>query len=242
MANKIFLLGRPGSGKSAAARYIQLLAAQSGWRIAHINDYKFLKQMYESESDGKSFQASERGGFDVLDFSVLDKALHMVEVEALSHCLCRRELVLLEFARNDYHAALRLFKRSFLQDAYLLFFHVDITTCAQRVQERTSSPETVDDHFISEEMLRSYYREDTGATMVARLVRELELDPSRVGFIENMGSWCDFYQQLREVMGMFMCLNEQKLMLPRWCAQTQVLPQVEEMDSSLAFSCPTLLQ
>ena len=204
MVSRFILVGRPGSGKSAAARYIQLVAEQHHWQTTHINDYKFLKQMYEMEGTGKSFQASAHDGFDVLDFSVLDTALHMVEREAMAYCSSRCELALVEFARNNYHTALRLFSHAFLRDAYLLFFRADMNMCARRVQARSHAPETVDDHFISEEMLRSYYHEDIDAEGIALLVRELDLDPGKVRLIENMGSWSEFHRQLHEVTETFL--------------------------------------
>jgi shikimate kinase len=240
MASKIFLLGRPGSGKSAAARYIQLLAEKRNWRTYHINDYKFLKEMYEEEGEGKSFRGSECGGFDVVDFSVLDTALQQVEREGLAHSACQRELVLLEFARNDYHAALGLFSHAFLSDAYLLFFQVDISTCAQRVQERAASPETEDDHYISEEMLRSYYQRDTGKRAVSRLIQELGLDAEKVRLIENMGSWREFCQQLSEVVESVMSKNEEMLVLPHECKRLKevLASQVEKSAGELVVSCP----
>ncbi|HTK08904.1 MAG TPA: hypothetical protein VL485_17170 [Ktedonobacteraceae bacterium] len=236
MVSKIILAGRPGSGKSAAARYIQVVAEQRQWRTSHINDYKFLKQMYEMEGTGKAFQASAHDGFDVLDLSVLDTALHMVEKEVLAYCPCRRELALVEFARNNYHTALRLFSHAFLHDAYLLFFHVDINTCARRVQMRSHAPETVDDHFISEEMLWSYYHDDMDAEDIARLVHELDLDPSRVRLITNMGSWREFHQQLREVVETFLDIHERAL-LPHTCAYRL---QGDKQASSLLMNCAGL--
>ena len=49
MAEKIFLLGRPGSGKSTVAQLLMEVAQKNGWDSRHIYDYRYLHGMFQQE-------------------------------------------------------------------------------------------------------------------------------------------------------------------------------------------------
>jgi len=197
MAIKIFLLGRPGSGKSTAARYIDIITREHGWSSIHINDYDFLRSMYQSDTCYQRFKPSVYGGFDVLDFSVLDVALQSVEAKACLYMPSSKKLLLLEFARDNYQSALKQFQPAFLQDAYFLFFEANIDMCVQRVYQRSTNPASCDDHFISEQMIRSYYREDNKPYMTYKLLADYGISDKRVRVINNMGSRKEFKVQIK---------------------------------------------
>ena len=57
MAITVFLLGRPGSGKSTAAHFIDLLARQQGCSTTHLNDYPFLFIQFEADIHHLKIQA-----------------------------------------------------------------------------------------------------------------------------------------------------------------------------------------
>src|SRR5579859_7490203 len=98
---KIFVLGRPGCGKSRAARRIVKLAKLQCYSANRINDYPILRGMFREDTVGKQFNALEdHEGFDVIDFTVLDTALKMVEQKALKYEQSL-DVIVLEFARND---------------------------------------------------------------------------------------------------------------------------------------------
>ena len=200
MAIKIFLLGRPGSGKSTAARYIEHFVQPPGWDTIRINDYQFLREMFEVDTQYQKFTPTGYGGFDVVDFSVLDLALQAVENEARVHTHCKNELLLLEFARDDYQAALRQFQPLFLRDAYFLFFDADINTCVRRVYERSCHPTFCDDHFISEEMIRSYYREEHTASTTYQLPENYNIRDNRIYIIENDGNEYELHIQVKQAI------------------------------------------
>ena len=204
MASKIFLLGRPGSGKSTAAHYINVMTREYGWSSIHINDYDFLRAMYQADTHYQRFRPSVYGGFDVLDFSVLDVALQSVEARACQYMSFSKKLLLLEFARDNYQSALRQFQPAFLKDAYFLFFEANIDTCVRRVYERSSNPISRNDHFISEQMIRSYYHEDNRPYLTYNLLADYGISDKRVRVINNIGSRKEFKEQIRSFVQNFL--------------------------------------
>src|SRR5437899_326547 len=121
VTTKLFIVGRPGSGKSTAAQYISGIVRDRHWDVkrTHIDDYPILQNMTKSQPE--KFHLKENGGFDAVDLSVLDVAL--VQVEQMVRAIeddGRERLVTIEFARDDYTSAFKLFTPEFIQDSYLL--------------------------------------------------------------------------------------------------------------------------
>src|SRR5450759_821323 len=163
MSVKLFILGRPGSGKSAAYRHIQKYVDlyHPEWSTKRFNDYDILlgmllhEKLYTNYSEDKrQFSETDHDGFDVRDFTVLDTALKELEKQVRLRCSpSKDEIIIIEFARDDYKHALKQFSANFLKDAYFLFIEADIKTCIQRVKNRVKLPQTSDDHFVSEDIL-----------------------------------------------------------------------------------------
>jgi adenylate kinase family enzyme len=191
MSAKVFVLGRPGSGKSTAARHVKWFLMQREWTARHINDYTILHKMFLADTQQIKFRATEHNGFDAIDLTVMDIALQKVEAEVHT-CLPSVDLVTIEFARNDYREALQQFAPSFLRDAYFLFLDADIETCLQRVHERVMCSNSIDDHpSFSDAIFRCYYQKENGAYMAACLRKEFSLQ-KQVKVINNTGSLDDF--------------------------------------------------
>jgi thymidylate kinase len=172
MVRNVFLLGRPGSGKSSVAQLIQMLIRDRGWNSDHIYDYKLLQAMFlQEEAEGTAHAdrkfcpkgPKECHSFDVVKFSVLDTVLGMMadkvgkEKQASSE---GSKLFLIEFARNDYSHALQAFDPDLLQDAHLLYVHANVEICIDRVRQRVDCQPDSYNHFVSENIMRSYYGED----------------------------------------------------------------------------------
>src|ERR1700722_14008904 len=130
MLVKLFILGRPGSGKSYAARYFELDVRIRGGSSYRVNDYKHLRQQFIFDRNHIRFEPIGEEGFNVRDPSVLNEALAEVIKEAKTCCEAQMyDLAIIEFARPVYGDALRKFGNKFLQDALFLFIDADLNTC-----------------------------------------------------------------------------------------------------------------
>ncbi len=166
----LFVLGLPGSGKSAAARHIKSFAKRKKFQARRFKDYGILYRMCQKEqkagSEKKRFrliQYLEYDGFEVLDLEVCNEAL-----QRLHHNIQRRkkladdsrELLIIEFSRVDYSKALTFFPSLRLPDAYFLFISSDIPTCEARIKARAEHPHTLDDRYVPDVIFDKYYQRD----------------------------------------------------------------------------------
>ncbi len=195
----VFLLGRPGSGKSSVASLIEMFAGDRGWLTHYTNDYEHLQKMFLLEKaerypfERRNFQLTgpeECKGFDVINFSVLSKVLEKMrrEIEEVESESSGEDniLFLIEFARDSYHDALQLFDSNFLQDAHLLYLDVDLESCIERNHRRS-------DHFISDEIMRTYYRNDDWSRVMYNLQHNWDKY-----VIRNSGTLQDLKQEVEE--------------------------------------------
>jgi thymidylate kinase len=206
MSIKLFILGRPGSGKSTAYRHIEEIVKKKkypGWTTSRYNDYDILYRMFKCEkldlhgSKRKQFSAREYDGFDVVDFKVLDVSLKKLEKGVREEMSNKDELIIIEFARQDYNEALKLFSSSFLKDAYFLFIEADMQTCIQRVNKRVNNPPSLDNHFVSKDIFTKYYSKQ----YIPRSIKTRDgdcIDKSRIKIINSRGTIQDFKMKVEE--------------------------------------------
>ncbi|GCE10149.1 AAA family ATPase [Tengunoibacter tsumagoiensis] len=192
---KVFVLGRPGSGKSTVARHLRHFFALHQYTTRHINDYTILQRMFREDVDHKRFLPTANNGFDAIDFTVLDQALHEVECEAQQWSK-RCNLLTLEFARDNYRHAFRQFTPAFLRNAYVLFMDADLELCLQRVNQRVACSKNADDHpSFSSTIFRNYYGQDNRAYITGALHTEFHLT-NLVQLINNTGPLEDCMAQV----------------------------------------------
>ncbi len=182
MAVKLFILGLPGSGKSTVAREIAEYVDKMGWKSTRINDYPILEQMFHDDAKCEQFRPACHGGFDVFDFTVIDTALRRLEQVVNQR---QEEIILIEFARNNYQRAFQQFSAAFLQDAYFLYLDAEIDTCKQRIRNRVNNPVYEDDYYVSEYIFETYYHEDDGKDLPDILEREYRISKQRVRILDN---------------------------------------------------------
>jgi len=200
MTRILFLLGLPGSGKSTVARKIK--EKYTNLSIQHISDYDILYTLFQKdmESKGGKFVPTKYGGFDVLDFSILDLALQKMErrVVEFIYTTKKAELIMIEFARNDYNHAFRQFGSDFLQGACVLFLRADIDICKQRIHERADHPSTDEDYFVSDDIFNVYYNNVGSYGLPSNFAAEYGIDEQKVKSIVNNGAYHDILEELKQ--------------------------------------------
>jgi adenylate kinase family enzyme len=195
MGVKIFILGLPGSGKSEVARNIDTHVKNmfwsnidDHWRTKRFNDYPILDEMSKDKIEGKLFQRLEPVGFNVLDIVAFDIALPKLELRIGDHISSakKEEIILIEFARKDYWRALKLFQKSFVQDAYFIYLGVDVEECKRRIRERIANPlYPEDDYPVSDYIFETYYYGDDGYVLTSFLQSVYEISDNRILMLNN---------------------------------------------------------
>ena len=161
MLTKVFFLGRPGSGKSTAARHMIELAKRRNYATVYMKDYDILYQMFQEDRSGRQFRPADYNGFDVLDMSVFDTALKKLEEDTLAiPDSVKKKMIIIEFARDNYRKALKLFEPGFLHDSYIFFVDADLQVCINRIHKRVETPSEPDHHFVSDYIMQTYYNKD----------------------------------------------------------------------------------
>jgi hypothetical protein len=170
MLVKVFVLGRPGSGKTTAIHHLTKIAHQRDFSALCMDDYSILQQMSHEHTYRACFRATEHNGFDVLDLSVYDTALKILEQQVQDVATTGLDgIVTIEFARNDYWHALACFSPSFLADAYFFFVDADLKTCIQRIHKRVENTHRANNHFVSDYIMHTYYHTDNWSSVKDQL-------------------------------------------------------------------------
>src|SRR5438132_1398191 len=210
MSVKLFILGLPGSGKSTIARHVTDYVGKqkSDCHTARVNDYAILYAMYKADKEGK-FRHTGHDGFDVLDPSMCDSALKIVEHEANKaeqtanndvQAVFKSMLILIEFARDDYGWAFQQFSSDFLQGAYFLFLDARIEICKARIRERVTRPRTPDDHEVSEYIFNTYYDKKSAHVLSAKIMADHHIEQQCVKVLDNNGAFDDIRGEVESVV------------------------------------------
>ncbi len=163
----IFLLGRPGCGKSIVFRNILKILDENGSRrrIDRIDDFPILKKLHDEDvAAGRTdrFISTSDGGFKVVDPGVWDELIRGLNEKAKA--LHREDMILaIEFSRPNYVHSLSLFDEEILRNAAAFYIDASFECCVRRNEERTKRAEAegIDAHFVSrKEMEETYLTDD----------------------------------------------------------------------------------
>lgn len=167
----IFLLGRPGCGKSIVFRTITDMLKKSGKAVDfdRIDDFPILMELHDGDAaSGRTdrFLPTDDGGFKIMDPGIWDEMLVGLNKKALSY-KDREGVLAIEFSRPDNARSLGLFSDDVLKNGTALYIDASFETCVFRNEERTKRAEAegIDAHFVSRKEMEETYLNDDGKTL-----------------------------------------------------------------------------
>jgi len=167
----IFLLGRPGCGKSIVFRTITEILKKNGQAVnfERIDDFPILMELHDGDvAAGRTdrFMPTDDGGFKVMDPGIWDEMLVGLNKKAIGY-KDKDGVLAIEFSRPDNARSLGLFSDEILKSGTALYVDASFETCVARNEERTkrAEEEGIDAHFVSRKEMEETYLTDDGATL-----------------------------------------------------------------------------
>lgn len=158
----VFLLGRPGSGKSAVYRMLGQRLREEGLAsdITRIDDFPVLRELLDRDTEFKRHYRKE-GGFVVTDFTILDDVLEEINSK-LKELEQSGRVTFVEFARARYANALKNFDREVLDHSLIIYIYCPFDVCVERNVRRfrEARGKDIDEHIVPTDIMEHYYRYD----------------------------------------------------------------------------------
>jgi len=203
----VFLLGRPGCGKSAIYRTLSEKLTKSGIaeEVTRMDDFPVLKELLDRDTEFKRHYRKE-GGFVVTDFTILDDVLKEMN-EKLKKETRPKKIIFVEFARDSYTSALKNFEREVLDRALILYIYCPFDVCVRRNVRRfkESGGKSLDDHIAPTDIMERYYKRDDFEEIYLRSEEELKSKaPAQLVVVRNdVDDMSHLEQELEKVMEKF---------------------------------------
>ena len=187
MFSFIFLLGRPGCGKSVIYNMLgeRLRKEKLASDVMRIDDFPVLKDIVDEDKEFKRHLRKE-GGFEVTDLSMLDDVLKRIN-DQLKKLQKHGRVIFVEFSRDSYIHAMKNFDREVLDRSLILYIYTPFDVCLQRnVRRFKEGPKNLDDHIVPSDMMHKYYRNDDYEELFLKSENELKkLVPAKIIAIRN---------------------------------------------------------
>lgn len=188
----VFLLGRPGCGKSAVYNQLKkrLLEEKLADDFPRVDDFPKLWAKFQNddalEREGQSRLYSRKtadGGYKIIRDELWDELLKEVNADIVPLSRPGR-VVFVEFSRDSYERAFKNFSRPVLEKALALYIEVPFEICWERNVERHKKALAAgsDDHLVSKEEMEKTYKADDGGTFAGKAPCPVEVvDNSQSG-------------------------------------------------------------
>ncbi len=183
-AKVIFLLGRPGSGKTLAAHLIAEYLQSVGFdrlKITIQRDYNILWAWFSQDRNQLKFEPGPWGGFRVKDFKVLDDCLRIINDRALQE-LKNKQVIIIEFSRKSYLSAFKIFDNRLLESSTMVYLHTPLNICLKRNEKRIIEADDNMTGYVPPDILQTYYQDDDIELLVNRFSNYvIQIDNSQYG-------------------------------------------------------------
>ena len=187
MFSFIFLLGRPGCGKSIIYNMLgELLRKEKlASEVMRIDDFPVLNEIVDEDKEFRRHLRKE-GGFEVTDLSMLDDVLKRINGQLKKLGKLGR-IIFVEFSRDSYVHAMENFDRDVLNRSLILYIYAPFNVCLERnIRRFREGPKGLDDHIVPSDMMHKYYRNDDYEKLFLKSEDELKKHaPAKIIVIKN---------------------------------------------------------
>ncbi|PIU13710.1 MAG: hypothetical protein COT21_01640 [Hadesarchaea archaeon CG08_land_8_20_14_0_20_51_8] len=187
MFSFIFLLGRPGCGKSIIYNMLgeRLRKEKLAREVMRIDDFPVLKDIVDEDKEFKRHLRKE-GGFEVTDLSMLDDVLKRIN-DQLKKLEKHGRVIFVEFSRDSYAHAMKNFDRKVLDRSLIIYIYAPFDVCLERnVHRFRARQKGLDDHIVPSDMMHKYYRKDDYEELFLKSEKELKTQaPTKIIVIKN---------------------------------------------------------
>lgn len=157
----VFLIGRPGCGKSAVFRIIEQELRARGFKgeLERIDDFPLLKHIFDTDVEYKRHRPAPGGGVKVTDGTVWDDLAKGLSDQALKLQSPDR-LLFIEFSRDDYRRAFKNFDPKLICRSLIVYIDCPWDVCWERNVRRAKLEKGLDAHLVSKEEMEITYKYD----------------------------------------------------------------------------------
>ncbi len=187
MFSYVFLLGRPGCGKSVVYQLLadRIRREKLADEVMRFDDFPVLKEIAEQDKEFKKHVRSE-GGFTITDRSIYDDVLKEMNRRIK---LLRRPggLIFVEFSRSGYAQALKNFDREVLDRSLIAYIYCPYEVCLERnIRRFKEGARNLDEHIVPRDLMEKYYRYDDYEELFLKSEDELRKQvPAPIVVVKN---------------------------------------------------------
>ena len=210
MKHFVFLLGRPGCGKSVVYKIIREILEKKEIYSPRVDDFLTLKEILAKDKEFKRHILKD-GGFAVTDWTVVDDAISdlckLVKKEKAD-----KKIIFIEFARDNYQHAFENFTKDVLDDSLILYIYSTFEECYKRNVARFKkkcSPRIHsgvseangchDDHIVPLDLMKTYYKTDDYEQLYLISEKELmKIVPAKTVVLDSTVSGEEGLENLRK--------------------------------------------
>lgn len=137
----------------------ELRARGYGGELKRIDDFPFLKHIFDTDVEHKRHRPAPGGGVKIIDDTVWDDLARALNQEALKLQSPSR-LSFIEFSRDNYRRAFKHFDPVLIRGSLIVYIDCPWDMCWERNVRRVKLGKGLDAHLVSREEMEITYKHD----------------------------------------------------------------------------------